>query len=174
MNNMTPDDRLKLTQNAHNAILGKKRDIKELIKRAKRREQTKQYMGQGEQALFEMLFDVGFMGIKQLAVERYNIDLGFPATNNETSVAVELLIHTGLPHTRIADRKKIKYLLESGWNVIYVRLTAVSQLCSCHIDYITTYLNLSNWDPSVKGQYRVIGRRCDLEFSANVDSMDFS
>lgn len=168
MANATPEERIRLTSSAHEAVRGAKRSLSVLVQSAKTRQRTMQYLGAGETELFDMLAARGHVGIKQLAVERYNIDIGI------APVAVELLIDSRNPMDRKADRKKIEYLTKNGWCVFYIRLYHVTELREAHADYIASFLYRVSRDPSLIGEYWVIGGDCKLEARGRLYPDDLS
>lgn len=162
----TPEERLKLSEKAHDAVRGKTNTIETLIDKAKVREKTMQYVGKGEDYLFDLMCERGLVARRQMACERYNIDFAFPP------VAVELLFHSSSPFSREPDRKKIEYLTKNGWAVLYIRLAQLSYLCERHADYAVSFVDEVGRNPALIGEYRVIGRTCNLEASGRFYTND--
>ncbi len=158
MRNTTREERLKLSEKAHDAIRGKKREPSELDKRAKTRQATMQYVGNGEVELMVLLKGRGLNCIPQLAVKRFNIDI---AVEN---VAVELVISKANPLCLRHNIAKAIELCNIGWNVIFLWLRDASLITEVQADYIASYCKQSSLDPSLRGEYRVID--CNSELRA--------
>lgn len=152
----SPEERQAISKAAHDAVRGMKRTKNELIRRALTRQIGGQYIGRGEKELNQWLIERGLETIPQMAVNSCNIDIAIPP------VAVELLITSSDPMKRFYDRKKIEYLCTHGWNVLYIHIARLEYLSEKHADYIRTYIDLVRADPSIIGEYRMIGRNADM------------
>jgi transposase len=163
MANSTPDERQALSKKAHDAIRGVKRKKQELTERAITRQKTRQYIGQGEELLNQWLIKRGFKTIPQMAVDRFNIDIAIPP------VAVELKISSTLPITATNDLKKIIYLTNNHWSVIYIQIKYIDMLSEIQADYIARFIKQVRSNPSLIGEYRVIGCNAKLKSRGRFD-----
>lgn len=116
---------------------------------AKSREKSLKQCGVGEFEFMSMLKNHGIKCVHQKAVGPYNIDIACP------SVAVEISICTN-KFPRAGDAKKIKDLLDLGWNVIYITMRSVSDITTNAVDYVVGFVKETEADPAFRGQYRVI------------------
>jgi len=156
MGKTTTEERILLTNSAHDAVRGVKRPIQELRERAIQRQSSGIYIGKGEDELYQMLLSRGLKPVRQFAYEQFNIDFSFQP------IAVELLFHTASPLTRKLDRNKIEFLTHTGWAVLYIRLRSLSDLSEKHADYVQSYL--SEFDiKRTPGEFRVINKNCEIE-----------
>lgn len=153
MANTPPPERQRLVEKAHKARRGMKETHDVLIRKAKTREKTLQFVGKGERFMLDGLISRGLDAKLQRAVDRFNIDVSVG------NIAVEILCaYYKNPFTRVGDAKKVKYLCEAGWLVIYVMVGKIGDITEGHIDYVASLINRFSDDPSLSGQYRVIGR----------------
>lgn len=151
MANTSKEERKRLSEAAHNAVRGRKRNPEEMNKAAITKQRKLSKLGAGELELQCRICKKGFECIPQFAFERYNIDLAFKP------VAVELWSDPCNPlnQTRTHNVRKTKRLCKSCWAVIWIWTPNGSVSESC-IDYIVSFLDRANSDPSLIGQYRVI------------------
>lgn len=163
MSKTTFQERQNLTKAANNVIRGMKREKQELTQRAITRQKTMQYLGAGETELNQWLIKRGFITIPQMAVDSFNIDIAIPP------VAVELKISTKLPLTTPYDLKKIKYLTNNQWAVIYIQISTIELLSEIQADYIARFIKQVRRNPSLIGEYRVIGRDAKLKSIGRFD-----
>lgn len=154
---MNEEDKKRITSNANKAMIGRIPTFTERIKRAKTHEQRILKVGKGEEELRNMLSVMGIYSSPQFALERYNIDLAIPP------LAVEVHIATTFPHKIPRCYGKIIYALNHGWNILWIRLRSASDLTIAHADYIRSYFEFMNRNPSFPCEYRVIGRRAELQ-----------
>ena len=90
------------------------------------------------------------------------------------SIAVELLVNAANPFARSHDRKKIEYLCRNGWLVIYIWIRGTEYLTKAHATYIRTLYDALGTNPSIIGQYRVIGRNVNVVSAGCFDDDDES
>ena len=150
MAQLNSKERKQLSQAAHDAVRGMTHSEESKIKRAFNHEQTKIRKGWGENQLITWLQKRSYKPIWQKAVNIYNIDIAIPP------VAVELLIAAAHPLCRPSDRKKIEYLTNHGWFVLYICLRHRRYFTEAIADYIVFVLNSVKRDPSLVGQYWVV------------------
>jgi very-short-patch-repair endonuclease len=120
------------------------------IKRAITTRKAHFSMGRGENEVCALLEARGYKPLQQAIIDRYNIDLLLPA------VVVEVHWQTGHPFYRAHDRKRLEYLTNSGWNVIYIWVTPPHPLTDTAADYIVAFQKQTRGNPSGIGEYRVI------------------
>lgn len=163
MSQATPEERAQLANKAHDAVRGVKRSESALIKSAISRQQTLQYVGMGEDTLNQWLIEYGLKTIPQLAVDRFNIDIAIPP------IAVELTISSQDPLLDRSNPKKIKYLTSHGWSVIYIHIKHIDYLTKNHAYEVVSFVEQVRRDPSLIGQYRVIGRYSQIKSTGRFD-----
>jgi len=151
MRNLTKDQRKELAKKANSAVRGKPKRIQTGINRAITRQKIKSHIGIGEDLLSDILTNkYGFSVIQQAAVNVYNIDL---LVND--SIAVELISAT-LSNIQIKkNRKKIEYLLKSGFNVFVLAFRDIDCIIN-NIDEVITNINSLRSNQASISQYRVI------------------
>lgn len=152
MKKLTELERKKLTSNANKRMKGYKMSLKSRIKNSETRQKNITHIGYGENEIFEWCQKKGLTLIPQYSIGCYNIDLAIK------KFAVEIKINTCLPHHHRLDSKKIKYLLNLGWNVIYIFVSNKSFICESQADQICSFFNFIRSNPSKRCEYRVIGR----------------
>ena len=148
---MTKEERINQVKKAHQAAKNRSpeavRNI--MLKSAKTKEKTLSKVGYLEMEFIKEFEKLGYRCKPQKAVDVYNIDIAIGNT------AVEVHVKENNPHVKVTDRKRIKYLLKSGWNVIYIKITSdvsvkvAANKVSAMINHIKTN------KPSV-GQYGMI------------------
>lgn len=163
MSQATPAERSYLARKAHDALRGVKRKESELIQKAITRQNTLQYVGMGEDTLNQWLIERGLKTIPQLAVDRFNIDIAIPP------IAVELMIASCDPLLDRYNPKKIKYLTNNGWAVVYIHIKRLELLSEVHANQIMVFCDLVSRDPSYIGQYWVIGSDAQIKATGRFD-----
>jgi len=150
MSQTSADERKRLTSAAHNAVRGMVRTEAELAIRAATRERTQSKVGNGERLFAKWLAARGIDSSPQKAVGRYNLDLAIPP------IAVEIHITPDHPLNHPRSRKRIKYLTDRGWHVLYVWISHRYVLAEAAADDAIAFLQLAKRDKSPVGKYRVI------------------
>ncbi len=151
----TSAQRKKLVLAANRARRSKKATDAEIIAKAITREQRGLFVGRGERLLAELLEKQGFQAISQKAVHRYNIDLAIE------NVAVELAFSSKTdPTTRPGEARKIEYLLQHGWHVLYIMGDRRRRHEVTHetANAVVAFIQLAERHPTTLREYRVI--RC--------------
>ena len=151
---MGPGGRAALTEAAHNAVRGRKRPADEVDRflqtRAISLAKSAAMVGKHERRLISMLEERGLNPTPQFPVWRYNIDIAiFP-------IAVEVHTGTGHPLNITKLRKRMKYLCDRGWWIIYVRATKHRPLSEDAADQIVSRFEFAQRQPAGRGKYRVI------------------
>jgi hypothetical protein len=169
----SPADRKGLTLPANIARRSRAPSSLELERKARWRQSALQREGAGELDLIKMLGKRRCATSHQYAIGPYNIDI------LAGSVAVEVHSQTAYPHNRRSTRKRIEYLFDRGFNVLYVlcaqhvtdekKTVKVSIPAAAAADYIATFAEFTKGDPSFRRQYRMIRRTGELVASASGD-----
>lgn len=125
------------------------------------------YVSSHERLLADWMVERGINIVPQQAVGTYNIDIGaYP-------VAVE--VWGGAWHFSRDHRERIKYLFDSGWNLVIVFVnTQTSPLTVGAADYIVSYFQESASNPTLRGEYRVIWGEGNLFARGGADSDEFT
>ena len=151
---MTAEERKALAAAAHSACRGRKKSKASLCKRAQTIQTIGAYGSKIEKRFDALMREQGNHLARQVAIGPYNCDFAAPP------IAVEVL--GGQWHSvgkrRSLYERKIRYLLDHGWNVILV----LHDARRCPIgpgaaDYVATYLDFSRSKPATVPEYRVIG-----------------
>lgn len=149
MGKTSRDERMALTEAAHAAARGSVRPESSLIKKAQTVEARLTNVSPAEVSLTAMLRARGLSVIQQKAVGKYNVDI---ATG---TVAVEVL--GGSWHRAKKHRERLRYLLESGWDVIYVWVDGrLFPLGSGAAEYVVAHVKSRERNPTAGRCYRVI------------------
>lgn len=149
MANTTAEERARLSEAAHVAVRGTKHSAERLIERAKRLEgRITANVSQGEINLAADLRAAGLPIVHQKAVGPYNVDL---ATG---SVAVEVL--GGGWHRTKRHGERLRYLMDSGWDVLYVWVSSKTPLGPGAAQYVVSHVEFRNRNPTMPRCYRVI------------------
>lgn len=157
MANTTAEERLRLTQAAHDAVRGKPKRPETLIKSAKTRERTRALERrsdiEGEFAMMLAAREIKFR--RNAAVGPYNVDFAV----DSHSVAVEIFGGGWHAHGSHADRflKRTKYLMDRSWSVVVIwadrRRTPLSRGA---VDELVAHMNARRANPSTGRQYRML------------------
>ena len=103
---------------------------------------------EGERYLAGLLYDRGVTTIPQKAIGPYNVDLA------AGTVAVEVL--GGHWHRAKKHGQRLRYLLDGGWDVVYVWSTLGRPLGPGAAEYVVSHLEFRDRNPSAARCYRVI------------------
>ena len=165
---MTQEERDALSEAAHDAVRGSKRSWKDLTKRAKGLERVGKTRGKAESDLFEIFKSRGIKAIPQKAVGKYNID--FVIGN----IAVEVTGRNRKLGRHAVYKERIKYILDSGFSLVYVWANSAFPIQEGAADYIISLNKRVGRNPSLIGKYWVI--RCDGKLLATgcSDDNDFA
>ena len=125
-------------------------------KQAIRKQASLAKVGAGEAQFMHWLQQRGYEGRPQIAVGVYNIDILL------RHIAVEIHINSGNPHAMPYYRKRIIKLLNSGYDVLYIKVSKQRQLESATANYAIAFLKMRDRVPSMPCEYRMI--RGDGEF----------
>lgn len=114
-NHMNEFQRQNQVQKVKMSLIGEIKSEKELLKRANKLQNTTSRKGHFENECKDRLSKLGIACNEQTAVNKYNLDLSF---NN---FAIEIHINSHNPLTSHRYKERLNYLLNQGWNVIYIR-----------------------------------------------------
>lgn len=163
----SPSERKALAAAAHAAVRGRKASPEELVKRANRRARV---VSDYEVQLSSMLTQRGVQHGTQTPVGPYNCDLSIGA------VAVEVWGgHWHWAGSHIAGcEERFRYIMDRGWHILVVAVSSSSPLTPAVADYVVSYCERANADPSAVREYRVIWRAGEDSTGGRADSADFS
>lgn len=166
---MTEQQRIKQVKKAHQAIREKPPEFHARSAELQAISKQKSLSKVGD---FEMLFidhfnKLGFSCIPQRAFGAYNIDIAIGNT------AIEIHSNDCLPHNHAYYRKRIMHLLESNWNVIYVK-TGNKVDVKRATSNIGRMINLIKSHKPVASQYGMIRGSGDLVTSGCLDGDQLS
>lgn len=156
------EDRKKLTEKANQAIRAKPSSFhkENAEKQAITKAVSLSKVGAGEVEFMNSIKAKGFNPVPQLAVGVYNLDI---AVGN---LAVEVHANTGHPHTMPRLLRRIKDLLNCGYNVLYIKTLYEPSKCATDwtacADYAVTFIDETSCLPSRACEYRVIRCNGDL------------
>lgn len=160
MAHASPEERSRLADAAHAAVRGKPRSTEFLISRAKGIETLGAAHGTvsaAEILLASMLRGYWLQVTHQKAIGPYNADLA------AGTVAVEVL--GGSWHRSKRHRKRLRYLLDAGWDVIFVWVDGLHYpLGRGAAEYVAAHCEFRSRNPAAPRCYRVI--RGDGKFVA--------
>lgn len=146
----SPEERSRLSAAAHDAVRGMRRTDGELAEAARTREQRMLgNISAAEVHLAEMLRAQGLDVTHQKAIGKYNVDV---ATG---SVAVEVL--GGGWHRVKHHGKRLRYLLDQGWDVVYIWVDGVHfPLGPGAAEYVVSHVKFRKSNPTIPRCYRVV------------------
>lgn len=161
----TPDERMRLTENAHKTIRAKGSEFfnKAAVKQAITKEMTCSKIGGGEKLFADHIGQLGFSYVPQKAISIYNIDIMVG------NLAVEIHNNTGNPHNMPANKKRIEFLLDCGFDVLYVK-TFFSPLAAMAANYAVSMINEFGKNPPGCRQYRMIRGDGEIVTTGHFDS----
>lgn len=150
MSRTEPEERSRLASAAHAARRGQKDDPESLSRRAAAREgKIDGNVSPAEVLLLRDMRSRGLDVIPQKAIGPYNVDV---ATG---TVAVEIL--GGTWHRAKRHGERLRHILDSGWDVIYVWVDGIKfPLGPGATDYVITHLEFRQGAPAEPRCYRVI------------------
>jgi transposase-like protein len=162
---MTFKERQKSAEAANNAVknAGKEFHRANSIKQAITKQKTQSKIGFGEQQVFDSLKNFGYSPVLQKAFDIYNIDI---ACGN---VAVEVHNSPDHPHTNRRIKKRIKYLLERGLNVVYFKINGSFVFDSTGLNNLVKLVDVLNRNPPPTCQYWMIRGTGKIEFTGTID-----
>lgn len=146
---MTQAEKNTVIKKAQDAVRGSKRSFESLCNSAKSRERTGNTRSTTEKTLVDMLLLRGAYVIPQKAIDIYNVDIAIG------TLAVE--VFGGFWHaSKPKHIKRTRYILDRGWNMLFLWVHSRSPLTEIAADYIIAFLNECRSNPTSPSQYRVI------------------
>jgi hypothetical protein len=150
MGKMTPEQRLKLTESAHQIRRTPTDRTQEAINRAKvggRR------VGPLEKEMKDFLISRGYQVKEQFAIHTYNVDLLI--SNN---IAVEVRFGKNVTSYLPTKRKRIEYLLNAGYHIFCIHFFSI-EVFPFALENIISHINSICSDPSPLRKYRMVSCR---------------
>lgn len=169
MRKLSPEQKSKLTEKAHEAIRGTKKTFEAKVKNAI----TKQKLGtmsEYEEVIYRGLLNAGLNPIPQLAVGIYNCDIAvYP-------VAVEIWgggwHFSGRHAARFPER--VKYFGNAGWSKLIIVITNHYPITDETMPNIIANIKQMSMDKPINGEYRMIFSNGDIISSGSCDSDDIT
>ena len=152
MSGRTAEENRRNCEAAHAAARGRQTTEAEHCLRALTHEKHPVHIGQAEPMFAQMLADRGVATVPQKAIGHYNCDLA------AEPVAVEVWggnWHFCGKHAALTP-KRTRYLLDSGWSVVFVLLTKTWPLTGRAADYVAAFVEQTRCDPTARREYRMI------------------
>lgn len=148
---MSQEQRSNQVKAAHEAVANKPPEFfrSAAIKQAIAKEKSLAKACDMERLFMSAFNERGYPVIPQKAVGPYNIDLAIRGT------AVEIHGTSSTPHTHAYYRKRIMDLLESGWNVIYIKTTGNLSI-QCATDKVCRMIDFIESDKSFIRHYGMV------------------
>jgi G:T-mismatch repair DNA endonuclease (very short patch repair protein) len=151
---MTPTERAKVADAAHDAVRGMTRGESDLVKRAGTKQVRESHATSEERVIAKTIKGLGVDPVVlQEATGKYNLDIGaFP-------VAVELFGGGWHAHGKHRARlgQRVEDIADRGWNQLIVWTHTVHPLNVAAVAKdIAAYHELSRSNPSFRRQYRMI------------------
>jgi len=153
MDNMTQEQKDLLTQNAHDAARGRKMSaLEQRIIAWSCFVRKSRPISLYEIELSNMLKKRGIFCIQQFPIGPYNCDLAVKF------VAVEVLGGHWHWHGRHRERaeERTRYILNAGWDLIYVPVSSSDPLTDEVADYVANFINFRRSNPTLSREYRVV------------------
>jgi hypothetical protein len=149
--NSTIEERKKVTQKANEAMknMPDSFHVESSKKQAITKQKTQSKMGIFEDIIFNEFRKRKYKPVLQKAFDVYNIDI---AVGN---IAVEIHVNSSNPHTYSFYRKRVEYLTNRNWNVIYVKITQ-GGLNRISIDNVCRIIDFLRTNPSLIGKYWMV------------------
>lgn len=168
---MTPAQKKAQTAKANKASRGRKISWEEKCAQALGKQAACVNQSPLEVKMLEWLREIGIGGVPQQAIGAYNADIGV------APVAVEIFGGNFHAAGRHAARfpQRCHYFFDQGWSGVFVWVNAVSNpLTIDAAKYVASFIEAAKSDPSLIGQYRMIGGRGQLFATGSLDCDDFT
>lgn len=147
---MTPAQRRNQIKNAHRSTKGRTKTLTHQINEAKTRCRK---VAPVETELAYLLRSRGWVVDQQTPIGPYNVDISLEGF----SIAVELEWGWPMADWRPRFSKRLKYLLDQGWAVLYVIGTRIT--AQLVVDEVISWFELARRDESTRGKYGMIDCR---------------
>lgn len=171
MDNMTQEQKDLLTQNAHDAARGRKMTaLEQRIIAWSCFVRKSRPISRYEIELSNMLEERGIYCVQQFPIGPYNCDLAVH------SVAVEVLgghWHWHGHHRGRAE-ERTRYILNAGWDLIYVPVSSSDPLTDEVADYVADFINFRRSNPTLSREYRVVWGAGEYVIRGGLNDDNFS
>lgn len=147
---MTSDEIAAQVEAAHIASKGRKATWSERAKRAATVERKPPAMSNHEAAFARMLIERNVAYRREVAVGIYNVDFTIG------SVGVEVLGGEWHSYKRERHPRRMKYILNQGWSLVYLWATTNHPMTGAAAEYCVAFAQEVSRTPSLIGEYRVI------------------
>lgn len=167
----SPEERMRLSHAAHDAVRGRVYTEDEKAVRAKTAQNKRLNMSPAEFVLREMLGRRGVVGIvPTMAIGPYNCDAAIDP------VAVEIFGgHWHFSGRHLArSSERIRYLMDRGWHVLMIVLTQTHPLSDTTADYVAAYVQEARRNPTARREYRVIWGTGETLAAGSADDKEIS
>lgn len=152
MSKRTPEENAKNTIAAHAAIKGTRHSEEHCIKHAQTVERMVLHTSVNEDVAYGLLVARGFTVTRQKAIGRYNVDLAV----HEGTIAVEICGGGYSLATLRRTRKRLDYIINSGWCPILIYVPREYPLESGAIEHIITTSHTLSSGKSIDRREHVI------------------
>lgn len=143
-----PEERARLTEAAHAAARGRTIPFDELCRNALGTQSSVANISAYEYRLCDLLAERGVAYTQQRAYGPYNVDV------TVGRVAVEIL--GGNWHASKSHGQRIRYLLDSGVDVLYIWSTGDFKIGPGAAEHVIAFAEEASGNPTSGGRYRVI------------------
>jgi hypothetical protein len=137
---------------AHRKIDGRAQPWVQGLARARTREIKQIGIRESEQRLAGYLRELGYEVTHQKAIDIYNIDLWLP----ESEIAVEVYLSGRAQLDSPLNSRRLIDLAYRGVTIVYVLATKTRNIDARAAQYIATFSQLTQRNPTLRGEYRVI------------------
>lgn len=168
-NNATDDYKKDMVKKANEKIRNMPKEFhhSSSIKQAITKSKTLSKVGQFEIDIFDKLVSEKFNPIQQTPVDAYNIDI------TVRNIAIEIHVSSVNPTNHPKYTKRIKYLIESGWFVVYIKINK-SGLTKIGIDKLVSIVNEFSFNPSNRCKYWMISGTGETLSFFGYNGVDFT
>lgn len=179
MEQTSKEDRKKLAYAANEAVRNHGFKEEASIRIAKARQHMNDFIGKGENTFAKWMIEKGYNVTQQKAIGRYNIDIYCD------NLAIEIHSNATHPHTHKKTIRRIKYLLNNGHNVLYIKASQgetnkkTGEKCRSFIlkeicaDYAISFLEESKTFQDEYTEYRAIRGNGDYLCSYHMSNGEF-
>ena len=171
MQRTTSEERKRLTFKAHEAVKGRIKTLQEKEKHALTIFKKEIYnISKYESILYNLLISKGLSPMKQFPVSIYNCDLAIPP------VMVEIFgghWHWYGSHLAIIE-KRVRCILNAGYHLLIFPVNNISPFSESIADYIISFFNFTQRNPTATREYRVIWRSGEVVTSGSLNDKNIS
>lgn len=152
---MTPEERARQAEAAHDASRGSHLSIETKLKHSRTVELNASIdrASKGERIITEKFISLGYDVTLQKSVHIYNLDV---AVGNRFAVEVLGGNFHSMRSRREKETERLEYLISSGWRLVYLWDTKVVPITDAAADKCVSILKMTSIDPSPDGEYWVV------------------